>query len=79
VYSPDIQNATASGSPANFTSAAGEPIIVSSNETGLFVQNQNGSIAQIVRPDVLISNGVFHIIDNVLVETNSNPAQASSA
>ncbi|KXN85902.1 hypothetical protein AN958_10744 [Leucoagaricus sp. SymC.cos] len=79
VYSPDIRKATASGSPANFTSAAGEPLIAITNDTGVFIQNTNGSSAQIVRPDVLLSNGVFHIIDNVLVQTDSDPAQASSA
>ncbi|KAL9709434.1 hypothetical protein Ac2012v2_007169 [Leucoagaricus gongylophorus] len=80
IYSPDIRNATAYGSSTNFITAAGEEITVASNGTGgLVIQNQNGSNAQIVRPDILLANGVFHIIDNVLVETDSDPSQASSA
>ncbi|EKM77524.1 hypothetical protein AGABI1DRAFT_77017 [Agaricus bisporus var. burnettii JB137-S8] len=79
LYTPDFQNATASGSGANYITAAGENLSVSSNSSGIFLQNQNGSVAQITRPDVLVSNGVFHVIDNVLVETDSNPEAASSA
>ncbi|KAF9451460.1 FAS1 domain-containing protein [Macrolepiota fuliginosa MF-IS2] len=78
-YSPDFENATASGFPANYTTASGETLSVSSNTSGLFLQNQNGSSAQITRPNILLENGVYHIISNVLVETDSNPAQASAA
>ena len=63
----------------NATSAAGEPLHFVTNSTGTFVEGSSGSGAQIVRPDVLIDNGVIHIIDRVLLINESDPAAASSA
>ncbi|KAJ3481384.1 hypothetical protein NLI96_g7693 [Meripilus lineatus] len=70
-YSPQLAN-------ANFTSAAGETLEVKINGTGQFVTSGN-TTAQIVQSDVLLPNGVIHIIDKVLVNTESNPSAASSA
>jgi len=39
----------------------------------------NGTSAQIVRPDVLIQNGVIHIVDRLLYVTDSDAQAASSA
>ncbi|KAF8154905.1 FAS1 domain-containing protein [Crassisporium funariophilum] len=76
IYSPSIVN---NSSPANETTAAGDSLSFITNTTGTFISAGNGSTAQIVRPDVLISNGVIHIIDRVLIDEDSNPSVASSA
>jgi uncharacterized surface protein with fasciclin (FAS1) repeats len=64
---------------SNVTTAAGEPIQFLSNSTGLFLEGANGTSAQVVRPDVLLDNGVAHIIDRVLIVEDSDPSAASSA
>ncbi|TBU41139.1 FAS1 domain-containing protein [Dichomitus squalens] len=73
VYSPLL-----AGSNANRTSAAGEPLSFVLNATGHYVTSGNVT-AQIIQPDVLLPNGVIHVIDRVLVNTESNAAAASSA
>lgn len=62
----------------NWTSAAGEPFHFTTNGTGTFVTSGN-STAKIVESDVLTSNGVVHVIDGVLVNTQNDPSAASSA
>lgn len=71
VYSSSLANAT-------YTSAAGQYLHFSSNSTGKFVTS-GSTTARIVQPDVLIKNGVFHIIDHVLVNDQVNEGAASSA
>lgn len=71
VYSPEL-------SGANQTSAAGEPLSFSRNETGQYVTSGNVT-ALIVQSDVLLPNGVIHVIDRVLVNTQSDSGAASSA
>ncbi|KIM36308.1 hypothetical protein M413DRAFT_13992 [Hebeloma cylindrosporum] len=73
LYSTQIAN------QSNVTTAAGEPIQFLSNSSGLFLEGANGTSAQVVRPDVLLDNGVAHIIDRVLIVEDSNPSAASSA
>ncbi|KAF8961176.1 hypothetical protein BDZ97DRAFT_1760146 [Flammula alnicola] len=73
LYSTEIDNSTVA------TSAAGEPFTFARNDTGLFVSGANNFTAQIVRPDVLLQNGVAHIIDSVFFAVQSDPAAASSA
>ncbi|WVQ95645.1 hypothetical protein IAU59_002743 [Kwoniella sp. CBS 9459] len=63
---------------SNYTSAAGSPFTFISNSTGAFVQSAN-STARILQSDIIINNGVVHLIDNVLVNTQSNPEAAASA
>jgi len=58
VYSPSLINAT-------YTSAAGKPLHFSSNSSGKFITT-GSTTAQILQPDVLVKNGVLHIIDQVL-------------
>ncbi|KAI0762310.1 FAS1 domain-containing protein [Fomes fomentarius] len=65
-------------SGANQTSAAGEPLSFSRNETGQYVTSGNVT-ALIVQSDVLLPNGVIHVIDRVLVNTQSDSGAASSA
>ncbi len=73
VYSPLL-----AGKDANRTSAAGEPLSFVLNATGHYVSS-GGATARIVQPDVLLANGVVHVIDGVLLNTASDAAAASSA
>ncbi|KAF5309780.1 hypothetical protein D9611_013601 [Ephemerocybe angulata] len=83
IYSPTLTslavNASSGSSNQTIFSAGGEPFTFTFNDTGLFVNNGNGSSARVIRPDVLIENGVIHLIDNVLFNTDSEPSAASSA
>ena len=71
VYSPSLIDGT-------HVSAAGEDLHFSSNSTGTFVTSGN-TTARIVQPDVLVKNGVFHIIDRVLFNADVNQDAANSA
>ncbi|KAJ2995836.1 hypothetical protein NUW54_g7316 [Trametes sanguinea] len=71
VYSPLLAG-------QNYTSAAGEPLSFSFNGTGHFVTSGNVT-AQIIQPDVLLPNGVIHVIDRVLTNTETDSGAASSA
>ncbi|KAF9471118.1 FAS1 domain-containing protein [Pholiota conissans] len=73
LYSTLIDNSTTA------VSAAGENLTFFVNSTGTFINGANNTVAQIVRPDVLLDNGVAHIINGVLFSTDSDPAVASSA
>jgi uncharacterized surface protein with fasciclin (FAS1) repeats len=73
LYSTQIAN------ESNVTTAAGEPMQFLSNDTGIFLEGANGTYAQVVRPDVLLDNGVAHIIDRFLLVEASDPSAASSA
>ncbi|KAF9059856.1 FAS1 domain-containing protein [Rhodocollybia butyracea] len=72
VYSTEVYNGL------NTTSAAGEPTTFTTNSSGAFV-NSGGTTAKILQTDVISSNGVVHVIDSVLLNTNADPAAASSA
>jgi len=71
VYSPSFDSAT-------YVSAGGEDFHFTSNSSGKYVTSGN-TTAQIVQPDVLIKNGVIHIIDRVLLNTDINQNAANSA
>ncbi|KAF9235087.1 hypothetical protein BU15DRAFT_89709 [Melanogaster broomeanus] len=73
VYSPEIVANTSQ------ESAGGQPYTFSNNATGLFVSVGGSNTVEIVQTDVLVANGVIHIIDGVLINTNTDPAAASSA
>jgi uncharacterized surface protein with fasciclin (FAS1) repeats len=83
LYSPNLQQIAANSSSGSaqqtVISAGGQPFTFNYNQTGLFVSNGNGTEAQVVRPDVLVENGIVHIIDHVLFNSGSNPSAASSA
>ena len=71
MYSPLL-----SGSNSSATSAAGEPLSFALNATGHYVTSGNVT-ARIVQPDVLLPNGVIHVVDRVLVNTQSDAGAAS--
>ncbi|GBE78639.1 FAS1 domain-containing protein [Sparassis latifolia] len=62
----------------NYTSAAGEPLLFMMNTTGQYVTSGNVT-AKIIQPDVLLSNGVIHVIDRVFLNEKSDMSAASSA
>ena len=71
VYSTELTS-------SNYTSAAGEPFTFMSNSSGAYVMSGN-STARIVQSDIIIDNGVVHVIDSVLANTQANPSAAESA
>ena len=71
-YSTDI----ASGQ--NYTSAGGQPFTFSTNSTGTFVTSGQ-STAQIVATDIILNNGVVHLINGVLANTENNQTAADAA
>jgi uncharacterized surface protein with fasciclin (FAS1) repeats len=66
-------------------SAAGQPISFSRNSTAgvngtaASVATSGSSSAVIATPDIILYNGVVHVIDGAFLNTESNPAAASSA
>ncbi|KAK7688277.1 hypothetical protein QCA50_008647 [Cerrena zonata] len=71
VYSPVLAG-------QNFTSTAGEDLGFTINSTGQYVTSGNIT-ARIVQPNVLLPNGVIHVIDKVLLNTQADSSAASSA
>lgn len=65
-------------SSGSATTAAGQSISASFNSTGGFVTVGNAT-AKILTPDIILWNGVLHIIDHVLFDEDVNQAAASSA
>ena len=65
-------------SSENSTSASGEGIVATFNSSGGFI-NSGTSTARIVQPDVVLWNGVLHIVDRVLINTEGNQRAAESA
>ncbi|KAG7095307.1 hypothetical protein E1B28_006073 [Marasmius oreades] len=63
----------------NSTSASGETLTFFTNSSGTYVSSGNLSTARITATNVLTKNGVVHVIEQVLVNTQENPAAASSA
>lgn len=62
----------------NYTSQSGQNFTFSANSTGQYVTLGNIT-AQIIQPDVLLTNGVIHVIDRVLLDVNADGAAAASA
>ena len=71
LYTPSFLN-------SSHTSAAGEQFSFTTNSTGSYVTSLNIT-ARVIQPDVLISNGVIHIIDRVLTNTQVNETAAKDA
>lgn len=63
----------------NYTSASGEPFAFKTNSSGVYVSSGGSNWARIMRSDVLTSNGVVHVINNVLLDTKVDVSAANSA
>ncbi|KAL5485404.1 hypothetical protein ACEPAI_8046 [Sanghuangporus weigelae] len=63
---------------SNVTTGAGEGLSATFNSTGGFVTVGN-STAGITTPDIVLWNGVLHIVDSVLLDGDSDESAASSA
>lgn len=72
VYSGNLQGGDSA------TSAAGEKFSSAFNSSGNFVTSGNVT-AKIVTPDILLWNGVMHIVDHVFFNEDSDSGAASSA
>lgn len=71
VYSPSFADST-------YVSAGGENFHFTTNSTGQFVTSGNIT-ARVVQPDVLTENGVIHIIDQVLLNSDVDQNAADNA
>ncbi|KAG8949369.1 hypothetical protein FRC04_008604 [Tulasnella sp. 424] len=71
VYSPSLGQ-------GSLTSAAGQGYSFTTNSSGTFVTSGSAT-ARVVQADVIVKNGVVHIIDAVLFNNQSNPSAAASA
>ncbi|EAU87158.1 hypothetical protein CC1G_05847 [Coprinopsis cinerea okayama7 len=85
VYSPTLREYAANSTTGDddnwprLISAAGEPFIFQSNDTGLYVRVSDDATARIVRSDILVENGVVHLVDGALISTDDSDDTASSA
>lgn len=67
-------------SPTNtFTTLAGQQLTVTRTASGVTVRDALGNTANVVTPDVAISNGVVHVIDRVLLPTIDLPNVVEAA
>ena len=62
----------------NYTSQGGSNFSFSINATGQYVTQENITVL-IIQPNVILPNGVVHIIDGVLLNTEGDPSAAASA
>lgn len=60
------------------TSASGQELTFEDRDDSLYVRSGQFE-ARIIRSDVLTNNGVIHVIDNVLLNTETNDGAAASA
>jgi hypothetical protein len=67
-YSSNLENGT------TLTTVNGESLTITVGEGGIFVNN-----ARVVTSDVLIANGVVHVIDEVLNPTNQTMADTAGS
>jgi len=74
VYSGNLEG----GGTTSATSSAGETFSSTFNASGAFVTSGNVT-AKIVTPDIVLWNGVLHVVDHVFLNEDSDPAAASSA
>ena len=73
IYSGDFQ-----GHSSSLTTGSGESLSSTFNSSGGFITSGNVT-AKIVTPDIVLWNGVLHIVDHVLLNEQSDSGAASSA
>lgn len=71
LYSPQL-------TAPSYVSSSGQTLNILTNSTGNYVQSKNVT-AMILRSDVPITNGVVHVIDQVLFDTEMNQGAANAA
>ncbi|KAF8219224.1 Fasciclin-domain-containing protein [Tricholoma matsutake] len=76
-YSPTLLSTPSS--PSSFISNSGQSLKFTSNSSGAYVITENTSSAKIIQSDVLVNNGVVHIVDRVLVDLGVDSSKAASA
>ncbi|KDN52045.1 FAS1 domain-containing protein [Tilletiaria anomala UBC 951] len=64
---------------ASVVSASGNSLTFGAGSNGGLTVTSGNVTANIIRTDVLLSNGVIHVIDSVLATTTTNPEAAASA
>ncbi|KAF5371368.1 hypothetical protein D9615_009668 [Tricholomella constricta] len=75
VYSPILLGSSSS----NYVSASGQSFSFNTNSSGSFVTSSNSASARIIKSDVLVENGVIHVVDHLLVNLDRDESKASSA
>lgn len=75
-YSPTLLQSSSPSS--SFISESGQAFTFTTNSSGQYVTSGN-STAKIVKSDVLVANGVIHVIDNVLLNVALDDAKADAA
>lgn len=52
---------------AKLTTVEGDPLTLTLNGNHLFVEGENGGVAEVTIPNVMQSNGVIHVVSSVLL------------
>ena len=52
---------------SNLATLSGDTITVRMDEKGIYIFDESGGVSRVTIPDVLQSNGVIHVIDDVLL------------
>jgi len=64
----DVVNAlTAGNGSATLTTLNGAKLMAKKKEDGIYLKDQNGNYSKIAQTDVMASNGVIHIIEDVVM------------
>lgn len=77
-YSPTLFPSSSSPS-SSYTSESGQSFTFSTNSSGWYVTSGSSTTAKIVRSDVLVRNGVIHVIDDVLMNSVDDDSKGESA
>ncbi|MBT8235016.1 MAG: fasciclin domain-containing protein, partial [Bacteroidia bacterium] len=64
----DVVNALKAGNgSATLTTLNGAQLMAKKKEDGIYLKDQNGNYSKIAQTDVMASNGVIHIIEDVVM------------
>ncbi len=68
IAAADVASALKSGNgKAELTTLNGETLTAVSKDGGIFLMDKNGNYSKIAKTDVMASNGVIHIIEDVVM------------